>query len=96
MHHESPANDVVYVAVYLDQVVVELENCSVSPVRLDVAQVSDVSHFVAGASVGQACGVVVSARGDTAVREVSEFVDVESVLASGEPVDGSLDLDFLA
>ena len=54
------------------------------------------SRFISWTTMSQARRVVVSTGSHTAVREVSEFVDVESVLTSGESVDRSLDLDFLA
>ena len=62
----------------------------------DVSQVTNVSDSIIGSSMSDFVRIVVSSSSDTAISEITEFMDVETVEAWGESLKVSLDLDFLS
>ena len=78
-HHPSADNGLL--ALQRDQAVPEVNPGDALAVRLDVAQVADVSGGVPGRAVTAPGGIVVRAHAGAAVRGVAELVHVKAVLA---------------
>ena len=79
----------------LDEAVLDFIGCISICISFDITKITNVSHLISGATMGKPIRVVMSASCNTALGEISELMDVESVLSWGKTLESCLDLNLL-
>jgi len=86
MNHHGTSNDIMF-AAQGQQFVLKLHFGNTAIISSDVSQISGMTLFVIGASVGLVVWVEMRSSGHASVSGITELMNVEAVIARGESGD---------